>query len=77
MKGLSVIVKNEQELNKLKEFLGDEVLYIDWIEQMNEVETSVIIWYCNEDDFSIGSVGRASYQRDFGIKTVEFSEWFK
>lgn len=76
-KGLAVIIRNEKEFNRLKEFLGEEILYLDFVPQMAEVETSVIIYYIDNKIFSIGSVGSTEYQEKYEIRHVEFSEFFK
>lgn len=77
MQGLSVIVRNEYEFNRMKAFLGHNILYVDWVEQMATVETAIVIWFMDNDIFSIGSVGSADSQREYYIETVEFSEFFK
>lgn len=77
MRGLAVIVRNEEQFNKIKEFLGNEVLYLNWVPQMEDVETSVVIWYDDESFLSIGSVGSTVFQRDSGVRCVEFSDYFK
>lgn len=77
MKGLSVIVRNKAEFERIKEFLGEEILYIDWIVEMSETLTGIIIHYFDDNVFSIGSVGCAEYQETEGIRLVEFSQFFK
>lgn len=76
-KGLSVIIRNKNQYDRLKDLLGQEVLYIDWTEAMIKNETAIMIWYKGKYDFETGSIGRAEYHRDFEIKTVEFEEYFK
>lgn len=34
MYGLSIIIRNEAEFNRVKEFLGKEILYLDFVPQM-------------------------------------------
>lgn len=75
-RGLSVIIRNEVEFNRLKEFLG-ELQYLDFVPQMGIVETGVIICYDDDTFFSIGSVGSTEYQKKHGVRLVEFSEFFK
>lgn len=75
--GTSVIVRNEEQFNKLKSLIGTESLYLDWVPQMGEVETSVVLKAYKYTDFSSGSVGRASYHKDSGLELVEFDEYFK
>jgi hypothetical protein len=73
--GLSVVVRNEQEYKHIQKFLGEDVLYIDWVPQMSTRETGIIIW-SSDDSFSTGSVGCAEYQRKHFFRTVEFSQYF-
>lgn len=75
-KGLSVLFRTNEEYNKLKEFLGEDVLYIDFLPVMVSNETAVVIHY-NGKDFSTGSVGSVNYQRSQKIRVVQFSEYFK
>ena len=74
-RGLSVIVRNENDYKQLQKFLG-QYLYIDWVPQMATTETSVIIYFDDENFMSIGSVGSAEYQKESNIRTIEFSEFF-
>lgn len=74
-KGLSVVIKNEKEFNRMKEFLGD-YLYFDFVEQMEKVETAVIIYYDDTNVFSIGSVGSAEYHRKCDIRVINFCDFF-
>lgn len=76
IKGVSVIVRAENEYNKIVEFLTSEAAYLKWNNQMETNETAVIIWSEN-DNFSVGAIGSAEYQRKNGIRTVEFSNYFK
>ena len=73
--GLSVIIRNEQEFNHIKKFLGDDVLYLDFVPQMATKLTSIIIW-SNMKEFSTGSVGCAQSQKDHFIRVVEFNDFF-
>ena len=76
-KGLSIIIRNEQEFNRVKDFLGNEILYLDFVPQMETTETSVVIYYDDNKLFSIGSVGDTEYQKKCGFRLVEFSDFFK
>ena len=75
-KGLSVIIRSQYEFETIKEFLG-EYLYLYFVPQMLEVETAIVIYYDNDDYFSIGSVGSSEYQSKCGFRLVEFNEFFK
>lgn len=77
MKGLSIIIRNEKEFNSVKSFLGEENLYLGFVPQMAERETAIVIYAKKKTDLSTGSVGCAERQRSLGIKTVEFSKYFK
>lgn len=74
--GLSVIIRNEKEYNRLQEFLGKEILYIDWQPLMAENKTGIVV-FSKHKDFSIGTVGDAVDQSICGLRTIEFSEFFK
>lgn len=75
MNGISVKINNKEEYNIIKSLLGG-LLYIDFVPQMMEKETSIVI-YSEIDLFSIGSVGSSEYQKDFGFKIVDFKDYFK
>jgi hypothetical protein len=75
-KGISILVRNEYEFNQLKKYLGEDILYLDWVPQMGERETAVIISYEDTDFFPMGSVGAVSYQEKHGVKVHEFKEFF-
>jgi hypothetical protein len=74
--GLSVIIRNEQEFNHIKKFLGDDVLFIDFVPQMATKLTSIVIWSSHKD-YSPGSVGCAESQKESFIRLVEFNDFFK
>lgn len=74
--GLSVIIRNEQEFNHIKKFLGADVLYLDFVPQMATKLTGIVIW-SNMKEFSTGSVGCAQSQKDYFIRLVEFNDFFK
>ena len=76
-KGLSIIIRNKKEFDKVKEFLGAENLYLDFVPQMTVTETAVVIYADYESSFSTGSVGSVEYQKTEGLRLVEFSELFK
>ncbi len=74
--GLSVIIRNENEFNHIKKFLGEDVLYLDFLPQMSTTETAIVIW-SDRKDFSPGSVGSSEYQKKHFFRLVEFSDFFK
>lgn len=76
-KGLSIIIRNKKEFDRVKDFLGDEVLYFDFVPQMATTETAVVVWADSESNFSTGSTGSSEYQKEEGLRLVEFSEFFK
>jgi len=75
-KGLAIIVRNEMQFNRVKEFLGD-LLYLSWFEEMTTVLTAVAIYYQDDELLSIGSVGSVEYKLELGFRLVEFDEFFK
>ena len=75
--GLSVIIRSEHEFNIIKSLIGNENLYISFAPQMLEILTSIVIFSDYESDFSVGSVGCAEFQKNQGIRTVEFKKYFK
>jgi hypothetical protein len=74
--GLSVIIKSEQEFNHIKNFLGEDILFIDFVPQMSTKLTAIVIWSDNKY-LSTGSVGCAQSQREQFIRLVEFNDFFK
>ena len=74
--GLSIHVNNEQEFNHIKKFLSEDILYLNFVPQMLNTPTGIIIW-SDSDDFSTGSVGSIEYQKSKFIRVVEFSDFFK
>jgi len=77
MIGLSIIVRNESEYNKASEFIGKEYCYLDWVPQMAERETAVVIYAKKKIQLNTGAIGCAKAQREYGIRTVEFNDFFK
>jgi hypothetical protein len=74
--GLSVIIKSEDEFNHIKNFLGEDFLCLDFVPQMVNKPTAIVIWSDNKW-YSTGQVGCAeSQKRDF-IRVVEFKDFFK
>lgn len=73
--GLSIIIRDVHEFNRVKDLLGAENLYFDFVPQMAEIETAIVVW-SNIEDFSIGSTGSAAYQEKQGFRLVEFSDFF-
>ena len=74
--GLSVIIRTEDEFNHIKNFLSDDVLFIDFVPQMATKLTSIVIWSSHKD-YSTGSVGCAQSQKESFIRVVEFNDFFK
>jgi hypothetical protein len=74
--GLSVIIRTEDEFNHIKKFLGEDVLYIDFVPQMSSKLTSIVIW-ADHKNYSPGSVGCAQSQKSEFIRVVEFNDFFK
>lgn len=80
--GLSVIIRTEDQFNVIKRFLGEDVLYLDFVPQMisRPTPTGIVIWSednLNTLDFDTGSVGCAEYQKKHFFRLVEFDDFFK
>jgi len=75
--GLSIIIRTEEEFNKASKFIGEKYCYIKWLPQMAERETALVVYAKKKTNRSTGSIGCAENQRKDGIRTVEFSEFFK
>jgi len=76
-KGLSVIVQNENEFNRLKYFLGEDILYLNWHENMQLKETAVVFYAKKKTDLSPGHVGSSDYHLSHDLRVVYFNEYFK
>jgi hypothetical protein len=74
--GLSVIIRGEDEFNHIKKFLGEDVLWLDFVPQMSSKLTAIVIW-ADHKDYSPGSVGCAQSQKEQFIRVVEFNDFFK
>ena len=74
--GLSVIIRKEDEFNHIKNFLGEDVLWVDYVPQMSTKLTAIVIW-ANHKHYTPGSVGCAESQKEQFIRLVEFSDFFK
>lgn len=74
--GLSVIIKSEIEFNHIKNFLSEDVLYLDFVPQMTSKPTAIVIWSDNKW-YSTGQVGCAKSQKEDFIRLVEFNDFFK
>ncbi len=74
--GLSVIIRSEDEFNHIKNFLGEDVLWVDFVPQMYSKLTAIVIWSDNKY-LSTGSVGCAQSQKEQFIRLVEFNDFFK
>ena len=74
--GLSIQINNEQEFNHIKKFLSEDILYLNFVPQMENIPTGIIIW-SDSNDFSPGSVGSIEYQKSKFIRVVEFNDFFK
>lgn len=75
--GLSIIIKNEYEFNRVKEFLGTKNLYLNYVPQMATTETAIVVYANADSDFSTGSIGSSEYQKSEGLRLVQFNEYFK
>lgn len=71
--GVAVIVNNESEFNRVKEFLSPEILYLNWHENMLKHETAITLKAIKNCDFSVGGVGSAEYKKECGMKIVPFN----
>ena len=76
-KGLSIIIRDKKEFDRVKDFLGSENLYLDFVPQMATTETAVVVYADHDSLFSTGSTGMSEYQKESGLRIVEFSEFFK
>jgi len=74
--GLSIQINNEGEFNHIKKFLSEDILYLHFVPQMENIPTGIIIW-SDSDDFGPGSVGSIEYQKSKFIRVVEFKDFFK
>jgi len=74
--GLSVIIKSESEFNHIKNFLSEDVLYLDFVPQMATTTTAIVIW-ADHKDYCTGQVGCAKSQKEDFIRLVEFNDFFK
>lgn len=74
--GLSVLVRTEEEFNHIKKFLGEDILYLDFVPQMATRDTGIVIW-SEVDDISTGSVGCVKFYKENFIRIVEFNDFFK
>jgi hypothetical protein len=75
--GLSIIIRNKQEFDRVKEFLGSENLYLNFAPYMTTTKTAVVVFADFGSCFSTGSTGSAEYQEAEGLRLVDFSEFFK
>ncbi len=74
-KGLSVIVRTEEQFKHIQKFLSEDVLYLNFLPQMAKIETGIVIW-SDYESFSTGSVGSAEHQRKNFFRLVEFNDFF-
>jgi hypothetical protein len=74
--GLSVIIRTEDEFNHIKNFLSEDILWVDFVPQMSTKLTSIVIW-ADHKDYSTGSVGCTESQKKNFIRVVEFNDFFK
>ena len=58
-----------------EKFLSEDILYLNFVPQMKNIPTGIIIW-SDSDDFSTGSVGSIEYQKSKFIRVVEFNDFF-
>ena len=76
-KGLSVIIENVHEFNVIKEFLGDDILYLTWHKNMQLKETAVVFYAKKKTNLSMGHVGSSQYHKELGLRVVKYSQFFK
>lgn len=74
--GLSIIIRNKKEFDRVKDFLADD-LYMGFVDIMSTIETAIVIYADIETNFSTGCVGCSKHQKEAGLRMVEFSEFFK
>jgi hypothetical protein len=74
--GLSIIIRTEDEFNHIKKFLGEDVLWVDFVPQMSSKLTAIVIW-ADHKNYSTGSVGCAQSQKEEFIRVIEFNDFFK
>ena len=74
--GLSVIIRNEDEFNHIKKFLGEDNFWVNFVPRMSSKLTAIVIW-ADHKDYSTGSVGCAESQKQNFIRVVEFNDYFK
>jgi len=74
--GLSVIIRTEGEFNHIKKFLGEDVLWVDFVPQMSSKLTAIVIW-ADHKNYSPGSVGCTESRKQNFIRVVEFNDYFK
>ena len=67
---------NLVRFNHIKNFLGEDILFIDFVPQMATKLTAIVIWSDNKY-LTTGSVGCAESQREQFIRLVEFNDFFK
>jgi hypothetical protein len=75
-RGLSVIIRSEAEFKHIKRFLGEDVLWMDFVPQMASKLTGIVIWSDNKN-LTSGSVGCAESQKEDFIRLIEFDDFFK
>jgi hypothetical protein len=75
-RGLSVIIRTEAEFLHMKRFLGEDVLWMDFVPQMAAKPTAIVIW-SDLESYSPGSVGCAESQKEDFIRLAEFNDFFK
>jgi len=74
--GLSVIIRTKEEFNHIKNFLSEDVLYLDFVPQMATRLTAIVIW-ADHKEYSTGQVGCAKSQKEDFIRLIEFNDFFK
>jgi hypothetical protein len=75
-RGLSVIIRSEAEFEHIKRFLGEDVLWVDFLPQMTTRLTAIVIW-SDIEGFGPGGVGCAESQKEYFIRLIEFDDFFK
>lgn len=74
--GVSVIIKTQKEFNRIKEIL-EGALYLDFVTQMSEIPTSIVLFYSDPNIYSTGSVGSAYQQKRAGCLLLTYNQFIK
>lgn len=66
----AILIKSEEDFNKVKNLLGDK-LHLDWVEIFLKEPTSIVIQDDKKSDFGVGSIGLAEYQKNNGFEILD------